>query len=709
MSSSASTEYSTALLRVLEEPRDPAQFYQTGLPAICRLHSECWKLIIPLLDLPDLMKLMATSNYRVALNVSRNVEIVRWQHSGPFIDLDAFLSSCQLFFRTDSGSVKVKEMLIEASEPRMAVKRPSKPLFFPPSLTSLSLHCAAAFILALPLDLPKILPHLLHLSIKDKHMHLRAPLELQLPPQLQSLSLHTKGSHHILTPEWIAKIPSTLQSLSLGGFSGPGTPRNGELWGPFIWPPSLTHLRLSRAYIVLIENLPRTVTSLELRTLILDTVFPKLENKIVFPWRRFFPHLRHLVLPEIANANHYHIKMLLRTMVKDDVLDASTVDSFIASGFWNLPSLSHLQTPEGRERQPYPLFEKLHIDLNTSNGMKRKDLAIELEALSPLLNFADLGLVPVTNTDTMHYLGITRRLDLKTLPCLPLPPSVTAINVVIMICQNIPSQLLEIACKHLRIPKGVNLSQISLPPNLTSLTVEHHPRGLLAFEILPLALTRLDLELEDLSEWNLIAERLINLRILNVISEDRWRDGQPLAKISSRHLEEFTLNTSNGGIDTNERPLMKEMFSNQPPTLPPSLRILKLRSEVSWHASILTVLPPNLTSLDIDTLAWPDENGRMRSKCFPCVPYPGSEDMNSIAIMRSIPPTLRVLKLQASDTPDFPSLLQYLPPSITTISSASKIDATKVPSPLIPRYLHPIARNKLKINTKKIRPPGFLN
>ena len=709
MGHSATKEQRPALLRVLEEgpKEDTAQVYPNGLPAICRLHLVSWKLIVAFLDLEDLMKLMATSNSVVALNVSRSVRKIHWHHLGPFIDLEAFLHCSKLFGRTDDGLTKVEEMLIEAVEPLMPVKRPLKSLRFPPSLTSLSLHCAAAYALLSDLNLPKVMPDLLHLSIKDVWTSKKGCSEFQLPPKLQSLCLRSQP-YHPLHPEWIASLPSTLQSLTLDGVDGLWDPSRRPPV-PYIWPPSLEHLALTTPNSILIENLPRTLTSLELIGVVLRTAFPKFENQFVFPWRRFFPYLYRL---RLSGPPNQYSSLILRTIVLDDALDAATVDAFISSGFWDLPSLRHFQTSEGRKKEPYPHFKKLCIPPDRYEGKEGEDLVRELKTLSPLLRKADLGCIESASPDLMRSFELTRHWALpRKITHLPqLPPSVTSIDGTIIICEDCPPHLLEIDCYKLKVPKTQN----SLPPNLTSLVVRGSvSKGSRVVELLPLTLTKLELALSGSEEWALVVERLVNLRILKVEFDTKWVNDKPVARISSHRLEELRLEVSFDEEDTHERPLMKEMFCAQPSIFPPSLRTLTLICEQAWHASILSVLPPSLTSLDIDNIAWPDANGEMLQEGFPRVPYPGSEAMDCVAIMKSLPPSLSILKhgrlSNSAMHPDFPNLLQYLPRSVTRIDTRFSVDAIGVPATLLPPYLIQNRTSKLMINVQNVRPPGFMN
>lgn len=687
-----------------------ADLYPNGLPSICLLHTVAWELILPLLSLPDVLKLLSLGNPLLAANVSHGVQIIRWRHPGPFVDLNRFMAFCHHFKRTEDGASWLKEIMIEAIEPRMVVKKPLKSLDFPSSLSSLSLHFAEAFTVISPLNLSELLPQLLFLSIKAVQS---SPFDLegiQLPQNLKSLTYSSEDFSPPITPNWIPSLPHTLESLSLHGIIGFRDAEIADLSKCFKWPPALTHLTLSDSGEIRIEHLPRHVTSLDLIKAKLATGFPKLEEKFIFPWRRFFPYLCRLKLPQLSNrALRLHGGLFLRSLVLDDALEASSVDLFVTSGFWDVASLRHLQTVEGRAKELYPLFRELFVHRHNYQDIPRTLLASELEALFPLLKSADLGYIPIGNKEELPYLVATSRLDIlaplgpsaSTEPLL-LPPSVTAIFVVVMYEAELPPQLLEITCASYR-------RQTSLPPRLTSLSIVTDLATPELLNLLPTTLTQLVVMIDTPESWTLIAERLFNLRILKVTFDSGWKCEGPMSRISSQQLEKVRIRA----VDTNDtlnKPRLVELFCSEPfPVFPASLRTLKIKGHLSaWHSSILGVLPMSLTSFSVDQLAWPDTNGEMEHPSLNKTPYPGTKGLNSEALLKRLPPALRSLRLGYDRCPEEPKF-KYLPPTVTTLILPAPYAMSLNQEKAVPPYLYQGGKNTINISPSIIRPSGFLN
>lgn len=682
--------------------------------SIHRLYKELWKLILPLLNLSDVTKLITVGNPQLAAKVSQSVQCVRWTHPGPYIDLDAFMSLCNRLQRTKDGASSLREIFLEPVDHYMVVKTPIQPIVFPQTVTSLSLHFAQVFTAVLPLDLKQLLPHLLCLSLKGVQSSQFELEALQLPPHLESLTLSSESTYPRILPKWLSSLPRALQSLSLQGIWEPLDLKSGNLGrneAPIVWPPSLTHLALFSRDDVPIEHLPRTVTSLDLRGSDIITAFPELDEKIVFPWRRFFPYLYRIKLPALRSRYGHHVELLIRTIVLDDVLEASTVDSFIASGFWDLPSLRHLQTEFGRRKDPYPLFKHIEFHERTYVDIPSAILMSELEALSPQLKNVDFGCIPVLHTDLLPFIAATTWLDLTMhLPKTPvsIPPSVTAISARTMDLSSATPNLLKIDCSHLRARGEPIGPGDSFPPKLTSLSTNYFDGPLECAEGLPISLTYLHLGISSPEAWTVIAERLLNLRTLKLSISQVWTSEEPLAKISSSHLEEVCLDVSSA-IAYPYRPKLGGFFV-QPSPFPSSLKSLQLQHSFSWwHSSVLAALPPNLTSLDIDQINWDPQQGHDTDGGISAAPYPGTEGMDAAALIKCMSPKLRSLRIAGSRAAPQIKTLRHLPPSITKLILGGFLGEESDWKAVLPRFVYNGGVRTLFVPVTVIRPVGFLN
>lgn len=694
---------------------------------ILGLSSSLWEPIASFLKFEDLLNLISIGCPQLTTAVTRNTRSIVWQQAGPFLDLDSFLDTCERIASPIHGRSILNQLRIEPLIARIAVKLPTKPLSFPPQLTELSLRFHGAIALVLPLKLSELLPGLCSLSLEDTCPVNFAIEDLDLPERLHSLTLlPVSFKYPSIDVSMIYLLPRTLESLSIH-CDWPDFQDHHLL--AFAWPPGLTALEIANgSYELFLESLPRSVTHLDLSSCdLLSTGFPSNSATLDFPWRRFFPRLHSLILPNDNDPLEFSSTRLLRTLVLDDALGASKVDYFMASGFWGkVPSLLHLQTPEGRATERYPPFTSLTLPRFFFQKLSQDFWLEELGALSPYLQGADFGplcVVPPSLTPLMkatRSFAITSTDDgLDALKLYSFSPAVTALRHTTKIrISNIPPTLTRL--ESFGIVESCDsdgfLDGETFPESLTFLDLisgNHHPK---LYKMLPKALSVLKIAIKSCQEWSLIAERLVNLKELRVIIEPTWTCTSPLAPITSTQLEKLNIMTKGEWQRPWDTPKLREFFV-QPSILPASLRTLDLFewsevNDTTWHASIMALLPRNLTSLTINSMQWEDSP----------VSYPEARSMSAEDLIKCLPSGLKYLFLGAPPAGPHPGpqrnmprieIVQFLPRSLTSLHIADLFDCegTTIDAvyPLLPPYLSWADLLPLDCDLSKLRPSGFLN
>lgn len=696
---------------------------------ITLLYGDIWVSIADLLNLRSILNLLSAGNAQLAAVVRQSVHRAVWKQDGPYLDIDAFFRTCKQFKSASEGLSSLKEIRIEPTELEIAVKTPLLPLFLPPTLTCLSLIFTGAISMIIPLKLSALLPQLVSLSLGGTHNGDLELEDLDLPIFLENLVFNPQGpGFPSISPKSIASLPRTLQSLSIYANRTYGSSESARpLDETFEWPSSLTELELvSITGNVTIEHLPRTLTSLDIsncslidtdfpRTTGGGTTFPRSNGKIVFPWRRFFPKLRNLKLPELEASTSLDLALLLRTVLLDDAISSELVDTFIASGFWDVSTLRHFQTAEGRAREPYPSYASLQLPKRVLDSLPEAFIEEELETLAPHLTNTDLVNISVTLATAAH-LKATSMISVSDYE-LEFPGARLS-NAVKTLCtpgklliSNLPPSITHLICGQI-IGTGENGafgSSDALPPRLETLEFRYIAPHSDLMHMLPRTLVHLTVLIQAPHEWNTIAEELVNLTHLEVILLAPWSCSQTLSRVAAPHLTQFHL-TLHSRLDyTLDRPKMDEFFTGQ--IFPPSLRGLKLAHKYSspWHLSVLAVLPPNLTSLEIDNLTWSP------SQEVPILPYPEAIGMSIADLLKCLSPTLASLTFNGDGRDRWPPspLIELLPRSITSIELYDVFDTSDVPEGTLDAKLPPYAIRgnfgSFAVLPQDIRPTGFLN
>lgn len=695
---------------------------------ILRLYQEIWTSILDLLDTKAVLNLFETGNRQLISNMRHSVHRAIWQKDGsPFLDLDPFFKTCKRLSSAEEAIFSLKTMVIAPRERSIVVKRPSEALYLPSTLTSLTMHFDAVFSLVQHVKLSEMLPNLLHLSLKGNQAAPFDCLDLDLPPRLESLTIAPPTPIALISREWVASLPRTLASLSVCAIWG--QPANGLAEPPIehlpvSWPPSLSHLRFAVTGRFAIEHFPRTLTSLRMHTyLCLETSFQVApDGRKTFPWRRFFPHLSSIKLPRLTSQNSlFDLDLLIRTLVLDDVLGDANVETFIASGFWDLPSLRHFQTPEGRAEHPYPLFKSLELDPHTVAGLLPVVFENDIQTLSPLLDSADFGsLRSRSSLELPSLLKATSELELDMNPegvnQISLSPSVKSLSVWRTHVSNISPYLTSLRTNTF-VGTGVNgvllPNEINWPSNLTILDLQWDPKPLHLISALPVTITDLAIPLCEVEGWTLIAERLVNLRKLDLLLCAGWASADPLTPISSPYLDSFAVRFINGCEPLEGRAIGLEFF--EPSPFPPTLRTLSVKHQHTFrvfNASIIAVVPRQLTALAIHMTVWDSEpreedDGPMESY---------SATTNPEELMKALPPNLTQLNLRGvrrRSAGASPEILRHLPRSITKLEVFNMLDMSNATdtslADILPPYTYQGSVESHTFSPSVLRPTGFLN
>lgn len=623
---------------------------------ILRLHDHIWTYITDYLDLTDVTRLLMTGNVQLAVYLDRNAHRTRLHYESPVLDIEAVTRSC-------SALHSLQELVVKRASFESLVKRPCNDLVLPPKLSSLILEFTGSFDLVLSLNLAEITPLLRHLRLGgDKQLKEHQLEDIRLPNDLEVLELFSTNTAITLVPSGIAKLPRNLSTLVLDcQFAS-----IAEEFESYEWPLSLTSCTLKTvAFYLRIEDFPRTVTHLDLRGATrLQTTFRGPQ----FPWRVFFPFLHTLYLSQAVTLN----QTLLRALVQQDFQDTATVQAFIASGYWDIPSLR----PDPSGPPPtYPLFETIQIPQKWRPAFLDRFERSALAEIAPHLKYteAHLNSAMVTLAALPSQLGATSMGSIATSvnSTRILPSSITSLSVDSFLAAAVPKSVTKLVCSLLtgcdeKDPSII--SQGDIPPNLTYLRYSSEQSVPFPFP-LPRMITNLEAVIKTPKHWDLIAQNLVHLKTLVVVGFNSWDCNTTLAPIVSSDFADFTLRASSRGPDDTTRPIHEEFFGPASP-LPPSLTHLKI-SGGCWHASILASLaelPFRLKALDIAPLVWDEE-------CSRHPPYPAGQSKSpkellhalrkhpiidlvlysdyqtlqkfkvSLAALQGLPPSLRFLKV----------------------------------------------------------------
>lgn len=672
---------------------------------------------MPYLLTSSVLRLLEAGNAQLSRLLCQATHSVSWGDAGLVVDLDAFLRHCNSF-------PGLTEISIDRDTTRTLYKIPQQSLVLPPTLTSLTLDYHSVFTLILPLKLSTLVPRLTSLRLRGGTVDQTTGFSsLDLPPNLETLELSPVGPTAPLDPAFVARLPRSLDSFDLECFLACESTIGGPL--SYDWPPSLASFRITTFGRTLLEHLPRTVTSLRLKSLgkPLETTFPPCQidstkpPSRVFPWRRFFPRLTEVYLYLASNSPQLDMGLILPTMVLDTVIDSSIVDDFIASGFWDVPSLRHLRAGSSK---PYPKFKAILMPKCFWTHLEGQNLSHQFQELGPYIQGTDFTTPHFISQGAMAaQLKNVNRLNLKmdVNGDFEISPSIQAIQCLKDVSVHLlPPKLTYLSCRNLR---GSNedltfhQERDILPVTLTLLSVRGTLPLLKCPKMLPQSLTNLNVPVRDPNEWTLIAERCFLLKKLRVILQSTWTCQAPLTKISSTSLYAFALDSRIRESSDEGMPHATEFFST-PSIYPTSLERLELDGN-PWHASVLAVIPRNLGRLVIEGFCWESTTS------VPLSPYPEANGMSKEQIMLCLSPKLRKLVLLGPEAAhaggqfELPNaeILKHLPRSITHLELHQVIDTREVSkaslSSWLPGQLTYWFVEETNVPTPDLRPVGFFN
>lgn len=700
---------------------------EIGKSAPILQHPHLWQHISHYLNAEALLKcLFLVGNPRLSQIVRHNTHRAFWHSNGPLLKIEAFLIAC-------NGFQALKELIVIPRERDMCVQRPSGPLYLPPTLTTLDLRFYGVFILVQPLKLSSLTPSLRSLKLYGINTPDFFELEqLDLPPLLEVLEVEPQRYSLELTSESITKLPRSLIRLSLSCSWSFGELSDSQENDPeelsFIssipiidWPPSLTFLSLRLDSEMLIESLPRTITTFKGHSwgahAHLLTTFPQqvtlsrllrpreqpMEQgassrsslRSIFPWRRFFPLLQNISLSHGASIG-LDKRYIVGTLVLPDALETKVVDEFISSTTRNVTSLDQFSSAQSITAESYPTMKKIKVPKIDDLG--DEDAIFEaLQKLAPYLKDTDFPLYagPLMCAHLLPSLSSMKPSCVHLQPQENIPTSLRAVDYLVLAAlpiTKLPPQVRSIRTGTIiggRDDGDFGPGEV-LPSSLRELLLNSPSHQISLFSLFPVGLLTLKIDIASPKEWALIAERLVSLQTLHVRLPYSWTCKEAtVAKIASQRLKTFDLSFT-GLRFAGRSPTLIEFFSS-PSTFPSSLEYLQL-GRGSFHVSILAILPPNLLSLSIDDIYWtPIETGHRI-----VLPNPIGKDMTPDALLKCLPPKLVNLRLLGSfesfnDLIPSIDLIKLLPQSLCHLDVAWMFDPQEFTnaeiSAMLPPYL----------------------
>lgn len=654
------------------------------------IYPDIWACITEFLPWGSIRKLLAVGNEHLSSVVFSSVRYVYRDQPAHFLDLGALMSQVKRF-------TVLKELDIRTSLFATLVKRPIEPFELPRNLSSLSFHVDEIFSLVVPLKLSELLPGLISLELAGFSNNLKFEFEdLDLPPALESLTILTWAICPRLHPAFVAKLPRTLLRLALRCDAAWASPTWRESSPPnptFDWP-SLTHADLTCQGLTL-EYLPRTLSSLKIVMWsgTATTKFPQdCSNTLVspfgtiFPWRRFFPRMTSI---DVSSTTIRPLYPILATIVLDTVLDSETVDNFIASGFWNQPSLQHFK---GRvSDEAYPTFKTIKIPHMGDTGR----LTEQFNSVAPFIKTTDFP----HSAGTLKFLSLlegTKKMILhdSLVGNTALSKSVTSLSCREMVTVSLlPPHLKSLLCVGLYVKDkdSQDGNHDALPESLTSLELIGTSLPIVLANAALSNLRVVSFNIDAPQNWETIAEHLVCLENLTLNFTDKWVCDHPLRPMASKVLTILELN-SPFSLDLQDlKPKMGELFS-KPSIFPLSLTSLELGGE--WHGSVLALLPRNLKKLEIKSRF--DWSTKFK-------PYPEALGMSHEDLLRCLSPKLEILILFGPVFPTSPNpsvrLVEYLPRSLNIFTCSGLFDKLE---------LHPFQELKsLELGSRPLLPPNL--
>lgn len=591
---------------------------------ILRLYRDVWAQIALYLDSRSTNNLCIVGNIQLASSVSRETRSYRYLHPGLFLDVGALLNTCNRF-------PSLEELVLTTPQFLSLPKEPFAPLHLPSTLTTLDLRFYGCLTLVKATKLASSTPSLLSLTLDNKRdTKLHRLADFELPSNLKSLSL-LKPEAVCLSPQGIANLPRGLTNLSLSWCTKKeDEPVRATAINKYHWPLTLTSCTLASADNILLENLPRTVTTLDMSEQeFFSTEFQTEEYEFAFPWRVFFPRLKNLLLALLPMA--LSAQPILKSILIAETLNSNDVEKFISSGFWHMPTV--FEDKSGVITYP-PSYDVLSLPFNVYTDQTNEDW----EEIAPLLSKTDVRRLFINS-----YI-------LSLIPCptevswfedsrsgaKPIPFGVRKITAYFsqIPVEYLPASVTSLECGNLYLRNAdgpLRSSEVALPTSLTEL----RSPGLLRADIallLPASLTEVTLLIDSAATWKTIAVGLVSLRSMSIELQHPWNCFDCLEPIRSSTLESVSIALLVVQYNSSR---YRQFFS--PTVFPSSLRSLELRGSNS-DPSVLAILPQQLLELTIWGFHWdPPED------TLPC----HEADGKSIAdLIRCLPPKLRKLELK---------------------------------------------------------------
>ena len=606
---------------------------------ILRLCPVIWSQITLYLSVTPTLNLIFAGSPQLSSALARGVHQLRFTGALPHVDHEAIIQCCKHF-------PSVETIIVNPSSLHTYGINLTRPLQFPSLLLYLSVrHNFATRLLLVEQDLSKSAPNLISLKIYDRGATEIDPRRIKLPQNLHTLKLVGALIDFTKSIREIKRLPRSLTYL---GLMCTQLPKFEE----YEWPLSLSTLLLHcNEKPICIEELPRTVTKLRLRgdplcwrTRFGSGLFSKyVTQNIEFPWRVFFPYLSWLDFDYVDDPT---IPLMLRTCLLANALDVNKVNNFIASGFWNLPSLRQLQS------HTYPSYTHLVIPHteNPTDETAAKEHS-ELRTLAPLLartyfeyddglTAEDIELLPITKAlgcnRGIHAGASDRFISFCTLKANTAPASPE-------------NQSLSLSQSSLGSTSGLTFIQaeeyygFGESPSLRRIICTLSDFSNPLIHQLPLTITSMRATISEPWMWDLMAKKLVHLSTLH-LTLHTWKCSRTLAPISSRNLYAFYLTCGNSPQEEeNIRPMFYEFFGPDSP-LPLDLNSLSIFLPMTAEPkfipmTIIPALPRKLKHLYIWGAGWADTD-------YP--PYPHSIGLSPLQLLESLPRSLTKLELHVN-------------------------------------------------------------
>lgn len=585
---------------------------------ISRLSADIWSLITPALHYDDIKNLLFSGDARLMQVVGHGTRMIKLASYLHAIDVECL-------FRTARAAHYLQKLHVHPLSMDTMAMKPLLPLQTLPKLTSLTaLFANSISFFLIDQDLPKLAPSLTSLALGGETGTELSFSELKFPPDLQQLRL--SGPIATLQSGDIAKLP---RSLTILAFSTRSIPPMDF----YDWPPDLQSLSLARiSESLAVEILPRTLSYLSILGPPKLTTSFKTKNPndhFAFPWRCFFPSLNDLFLDFRFTGDALET---LKSFVCADAYQASEIEDFLSSGFWQHQATHSSITGD------YPLYKRLNLHHSDQIAFTRAS-----QALAPYLTNVEHFYVWGPSLEIYNYYPSAQYVYSPTAVEAPLPPLRCASFTGSSQRFEFIEPLTSLRDLSLTYVQSTDKASVKWPPALEGLVCSVTLTGPM-LQYLPSSLTRFAAPIRYQSDWTILATNLPLLGSLSIVLNPMIWNGsddnaEPLTPILGIAALSIKLEDALLPQQVFNRPFLDEFFGKLSP-LPTSLTKLSVHGFAMQQRIPLTIFPYLPRQLRILTVSafidW-------RNEFYKTEPHIAS--MTSGDLLASLPSGLDVLDL----------------------------------------------------------------